>query len=116
MLMALLCHEIIHAQQNIGIGTTAPDASAMLDIKSNSKGILIPRMSATERLVPLEAGVWTVMSITVHQAGPMKTEATDVCTRMTMWQECRGLTIRNRSQSRTLPMNADELTVTAIRR
>jgi len=29
--------------QNVGIGTTTPDASAMLDIQSTDKGILIPR-------------------------------------------------------------------------
>jgi hypothetical protein len=28
--------------QNIGIGTTTPDASAVLDIKSGDKGLLIP--------------------------------------------------------------------------
>lgn len=33
----------------VGIGTTTPDASAMLDIQSNNSGILIPRMSAGER-------------------------------------------------------------------
>lgn len=35
--------------QNIGIGTSTPDASAMLDIASTTKGLLIPRMSTTER-------------------------------------------------------------------
>ncbi|HRS54674.1 MAG TPA: hypothetical protein P5250_08200 [Bacteroidales bacterium] len=30
---------------NVGIGTSAPDASAKLDIKSTDKGILIPRVS-----------------------------------------------------------------------
>src|SRR5262245_39221985 len=33
--------------QGIGIGTTSPDASAVLDVTHNSKGILIPRMSST---------------------------------------------------------------------
>jgi len=32
--------------QGIGIGTTAPDASAVLDITHTSKGVLIPRMNA----------------------------------------------------------------------
>lgn len=31
--------------QNVGIGTTAPDASAVLDVSSNNKGILLPRVS-----------------------------------------------------------------------
>ncbi|GGK42956.1 hypothetical protein GCM10007963_08760 [Lutibacter litoralis] len=33
----------------VGIGTTNPDASAMLEIQSNSKGVLIPRMNTLAR-------------------------------------------------------------------
>src|ERR1035437_8203402 len=33
------------AQQNVGIGTTAPNPSARLDIFSNNQGLLIPRVS-----------------------------------------------------------------------
>jgi hypothetical protein len=32
-----------------GIGTTSPDASAKLDITSTSKGLLVPRMTSTQR-------------------------------------------------------------------
>ncbi len=35
--------------QNIGIGTTTPDNSAALDISSNSKGLLLPRLTTAER-------------------------------------------------------------------
>src|SRR6266404_8349655 len=35
--------------QNVGIGTTTPAASAALDITSSNKGMLIPRMNATQR-------------------------------------------------------------------
>lgn len=35
--------------QNVGIGTTTPDASAQLDISSNSKGMLMPRLTAAQR-------------------------------------------------------------------
>ncbi len=35
--------------QGVGIGTTTPDASAALDVSGTSKGLLIPRMSATDR-------------------------------------------------------------------
>jgi hypothetical protein len=35
--------------QNVGIGTTNPNASAMLDISSNNKGLLIPRMTSAQR-------------------------------------------------------------------
>ena len=33
----------------VGIGTTSPDPSSILDISSTSKGVLIPRMTTSER-------------------------------------------------------------------
>lgn len=36
--------------QSVGIGTNTPNASAMLDITSTNKGLLIPRMTAANRL------------------------------------------------------------------
>src|SRR5688572_19640591 len=35
--------------QNVGINTTLPHASAVLDIQSTTRGVLIPRMTSTER-------------------------------------------------------------------
>jgi N-acetylneuraminic acid mutarotase len=35
--------------QNIGIGTTTPDSSAIVDVKSTTKGFLMPRMTTAER-------------------------------------------------------------------
>ena len=35
--------------QSVGIGTSTPDASSMLEVKSASKGLLIPRTSAASR-------------------------------------------------------------------
>lgn len=35
--------------QNVGIGTTTPDANAQLDVSSTTKGILIPRMTLAQR-------------------------------------------------------------------
>ena len=40
---------IITAQNNVGINTTTPDASAALDVKSTSQGFLPPRMTALQR-------------------------------------------------------------------
>jgi hypothetical protein len=48
--------QTLSAQTNIfpktgaaGIGTLTPDASALLEVKSTSKGVLIPRMTLTQR-------------------------------------------------------------------
>jgi hypothetical protein len=35
--------------QSVGVGTQTPNASAMLDISSNNKGLLIPRMTENEK-------------------------------------------------------------------
>ncbi len=35
--------------QNVGIGTTAPDASSLLELKSTTRGFLPPRMTAAEK-------------------------------------------------------------------
>lgn len=37
------------AAAQVGIGTTNPDASSLLEVKATDKGILIPRMSAAQR-------------------------------------------------------------------
>src|SRR5687768_11641516 len=37
------------AGQGVGIGTTNPDSSSILDLSSSSKGVLIPRMTTTQR-------------------------------------------------------------------
>lgn len=41
----LLALPVITVAQNVGIGTTIPDASAILELQSTSKGLLIPRMT-----------------------------------------------------------------------
>ena len=35
--------------ENVGIGTKSPDESAILDLSSNKKGFLLPRMSESQR-------------------------------------------------------------------
>ena len=37
--------------QNVGIGTNSPNSSAMLDVSATNKGILIPRVTAAQRLL-----------------------------------------------------------------
>jgi hypothetical protein len=47
--MILLTVQMVHAQ-SVGIGTTAPNSKAILDISSTTKGILIPSMTTAQRL------------------------------------------------------------------
>jgi hypothetical protein len=51
LLMVATCITGVAFSQNIGINATgaAPDTSAMLDVQSTAKGILIPRMSSVQR-------------------------------------------------------------------
>ena len=48
VLMAAISTQVF-AQNNVGINTTTPDASAALDVQSTTQGMLIPRMNATQR-------------------------------------------------------------------
>ena len=41
--------QLSFGQNGVGIGTMNPDSSAALDIQSNDKGLLIPRMTMAER-------------------------------------------------------------------
>ncbi len=77
---AFLFNDIAHTQQNVGIGTPTPAASAQLDVTSTTKGVLIPRMASVSAVVaPAEgllvyqtnapvgfyvfkSGVWTIVS------------------------------------------------------
>jgi len=49
MMMTALIALSLSTQAQVGIGTTTPNASAMLDIVSTDAGILIPRMDQTQR-------------------------------------------------------------------
>ncbi len=47
LILFSICIISVLDAQNVGIGTTTPDPSAMLDITSTDKGILIPRVDRT---------------------------------------------------------------------
>jgi hypothetical protein len=50
--LTLFVFSFAFSQQGVGINTDGsdPDASAMLDVKSTTKGLLIPRMTSAERI------------------------------------------------------------------
>ena len=57
---SILATVVFGQNNNVGIGITSPNASAKLDIYSNSQGLLIPRMTSVERggiLTPLPNGL-----------------------------------------------------------
>lgn len=49
-LLLLISLQKIVVSQNVGIGTTTPNASAQLDVTSTTKGMLIPRMTDAEKI------------------------------------------------------------------
>lgn len=48
-ILVFLAITIASMAQNVGIGTTTPTASALLDSSSTSKGLLLPRMTTEQR-------------------------------------------------------------------
>ena len=57
-LFYFVTYSISASTQSVGIGTTSPNSSAVLDIMSNNKGILIPRVTQSERVaIPPVAGL-----------------------------------------------------------
>lgn len=50
ILLVLVCSSVtLFAQDNVGIGTLTPNPNAALDIESNDKGLLIPRLDPAQR-------------------------------------------------------------------
>lgn len=45
----IIATQTTFAQNNVGIGTNSPNASAVLDMTATDKGMLIPRMTASQR-------------------------------------------------------------------
>ncbi len=49
LLLSLLIFHSINFYSQVGVGTTSPDSSAMLDVTSTNSGMLIPRMTAAQK-------------------------------------------------------------------
>jgi microcystin-dependent protein len=72
-----------------GIGTTTPDAHAMLDITSTQKGLLLPRLTAAEQAT-------LASTLTSGQLGMLITDATTgkpLCWTGGAWKDASGLTL-----------------------
>jgi hypothetical protein len=48
--LLLISQFSLFAQQNVGIGTTTPNNSAILDLTATNKGLLVPRMTTAQRI------------------------------------------------------------------
>lgn len=57
LLIILLIIFTVSSNAQIGIGTATPDASAILDIFSTTKGLLMPRMTTAQRLLIVNPAV-----------------------------------------------------------
>ena len=56
-LSAILVNSSLSGQNNVGIGTTTPNANSILELQSTTQGVLVPRMTSVQRLaiaVPTE--------------------------------------------------------------
>ena len=56
--------------QGVGIGTSAPDASAVLDVTSTTKGLLLPRLTAAQRTLIASPAEGLLVSQTNLVKGP----------------------------------------------
>src|SRR5690554_3191130 len=54
---------LLNAQDNVGIGTTTPEATAVLDVSANDKGMLVPRLTTAKELELhlQQKGFWFMM-------------------------------------------------------
>lgn len=48
-LLVVFTYQFVMGQQNVGVGTLTPNPNAVLEIESNDKGLLIPRLTSAQR-------------------------------------------------------------------
>ena len=125
LLIAVLLVISVVSAQSVGVGTTAPNASAQLDINSTTKGFLPPRMTAIQRLAissPAEGllvyqtdypagyyyykyGTWSPIAITTHYP------SVSICTQK--WMD-KNLDVITYSNGDTIPYVTDPVTWSSL--
>jgi len=87
LVISIIVFTVNSIAQNVGINTTGatPDASAMLDIVSSNKGLLIPRvaLTATNSNAPIGNGIAT--GLLVYNTATTGTAPNDVVPGFYYW-------------------------------
>ena len=71
---SLTAQPITDPQGDIGVGTIAPDPSAILELNSTTKGFLLPRLTTTQmNVIPLPANGLMIFNtdLGLHKSGAM---------------------------------------------
>ena len=96
----LVCIYQLCAQQSVGIGTSTPNTNAILDVNSTTKGLLVPRMTTSQRnAIPGVAGMFVYDTDTkefYHHDG-------------TSWRKIVNSTIWNSSSTRNWTYNTTDI-------
>jgi hypothetical protein len=69
-LLVIVQCQLLSAQQSVGIGTTSPNGSALLDMTSINKGLLIPRMTGAQRIAIPAPAIGLMVIQTNTEAAP----------------------------------------------
>lgn len=104
LLSALLLTPALAFAQGVGLGTTAPDASAALDIVSSSKGVLLPRVTATSAIANPAPG------LLVYQTGnPVGFYYNSGTVAAPSWQRLGADNLGNHTATQTFDLNSQRL-------
>ena len=105
---------IFSQTNNVGIGTTDPDDSAVLDISASNKGILIPRMSTTQReMIASPAQGLLVFDINTNSFWYYKTTWTEISQSVErIFENVNGVVRNSGSDLDDFVFGGDELPVT----
>lgn len=88
--LILLNTILLNAQNNVGVGTATPDASAVLDVSSTTQGMLLPRMTLAQRDLIASPATGLLIFQTDNTAGFYLNSGTPA---VPNWQPLGGMTL-----------------------